>query len=207
MVTELEETLLRCERTVSGLVSVSGPSRVLHPDKLINLADLDESVLGAVFFAVAFSPKRRQELAAIANDAKLVPGVPLIDPTSAVASSARIGDGTYINALVTVGSSSFLGEHVMINRAASVGHHCFLADFVSVGPGAVLAGNSRVGERTVIGVGAIIYPDIKIGAKCIIAGGAVVRKSVPDGTLVSGHPAVAKKYNTSRSLFDRTNQE
>lgn len=207
MVSEFEETLLRCGTDITGLVSVSGRSRVLHPEKLITLAELDDSAAGAGFYAVAFSPKRRQELAELGLEAGLVPAPGLVDPTAAVASSARVGGGSYINAMVAVGSHSFIGEHVLVNRSASIGHHCFLADYVSIGPGAVLAGNTRVGENTVIGVGAIIHPDVKIGSRCIISGGAVVRKSVPDGTLVSGNPAVAKKYNTARSVFDRTNQE
>ena len=100
MVSEFEETLLRCGTDITGLVSVSGRSRVLHPEKLITLAELDDSAAGAGFYAVAFSPKRRQELAELGLGAGLVPAPGLVDPTAAVASSARVGGGSYINAMV-----------------------------------------------------------------------------------------------------------
>mgnify|MGYP001794411929 CR=1 FL=1 len=207
IVGDMEETIARTERTLVGLISVTGPSRAINSHKLIALDDLGMSAKGYPYLACAFSPKRRAELAALANSAGLIPANALIDPSSSVAQSARLGNGVYINAMVSIGANAFLGDFVFVNRSSSIGHHCLIGDYVSIAPGAVLAGNSRVGAHSVIGVGAVVFPDVNIGEKCIISGGSVVRKHVPDGTLVSGNPGVAKKYNTSRSLFDRTDQE
>ena len=47
----------------------------------------------------------------------------LVDPTAIVASSAQLGDGSYLNAGVVIGAAARLGRHVIVNRTSSIGHH------------------------------------------------------------------------------------
>lgn len=75
-----------------------------------------------------------------------------------------------------------LGRPVVIGPRSSIGH------------GARLHG-CTIGEDTIIGIGAIILDGAVIGAHCLVAAGAVVlpRTEIPDGHLVVGQPAVAKR--------------
>ena len=53
-----------------------------------------------------------------------------------------------------------------------------------------------IGDNVWIGAGAIILPGVIIGDNSVVAAGAVVTKSVMQGTLVAGNPAVQKKSFT-----------
>jgi len=201
LVVEVEETLFRCGIAISGAIAVDGPSRLLRYRDVIALAAFQPTE-GQPFIPCAFSSERRRELFGIGVRLGLAPAPALVDPTSVVASSVRVGDGTFINAAAVIGAATMIGDGVLINRAASVGHHCIIGDFVSIGPGATLAGNIRVGEGTIIGAGAVILPDLRIGAGSIVSAGSVVRGHVPDNTLVAGHPARPHPYNPRRSSLN-----
>lgn len=188
LVVDVEETLHRLKKPVTLAVSVSGIPRLITTENIVDVQDY-KAEAGKQFLAVAFAPLRREELVQMATGMGLCLSNPLIDPTAVLASTVRVGQGTYINASVTVGGVSRIGESVFINRSASLGHHCMLGDFVSIGPGAVLAGNIAVGKGSLIGAGAVVLPHVRIGAGSIVAAGAVVRGHVPDGVLVEGHPA------------------
>jgi sugar O-acyltransferase (sialic acid O-acetyltransferase NeuD family) len=188
VIVDIEETLLRLDETVSAAVSVSGIPRVTITENIIELAFFKPNSREE-FLPIAFAPVRREQLVRIAISLGLVLSKPIIDPTAIVASTARVGAGSYINASVTIGGCSRFGEGVFINRSASIGHHCQVGDFVSIGPGAVLAGNISVGNGSLIGAGAVVLPNMRIGAGSIVAAGAVVRAHVPAGVIVEGHPA------------------
>lgn len=50
-----------------------------------------------------------------------------------------------------------------------------------------------IGRNCFIGGNSIILPGVNIGNNCIVAAGATVSKSVPDGSIVGGNPAVIIK--------------
>jgi acetyltransferase-like isoleucine patch superfamily enzyme len=50
----------------------------------------------------------------------------------------------------------------------------------------------KIGSRVFIGARAIILKGVTLGDDCIVGAGAVVTKSVPDGFLAAGNPAVAR---------------
>ena len=115
--------------------------------------------------------------------------VSLVDPTSAVASTATITHGTFINAGVVIGSHTTIGGFSNINRSASIGHDNQLGYAVSIGPGAVLTSGITVGAVASIGAGAVILPGITIGRRAVVGAGAVVTKDVADFEVVAGNPA------------------
>lgn len=198
LIVEVEETLARLEIAVSAAVSVNDVPRMLDRKRIVDLAEFTAPPDGR-FIATAFQPQRRGELIEQARALGLVLAPPLIDPTAILPRSARIGDGSFINAGAVIGGATILGEAVLVNRAASIGHHVLLGDRVTIGPGATLAGDIRVGTDSVIGAGAVIQPDVRIGANVIISAGAVVRKHVPDNSLVSGNPAMVKPFKPRAS--------
>jgi sugar O-acyltransferase (sialic acid O-acetyltransferase NeuD family) len=113
----------------------------------------------------------------------------LVDPSSAVASTATLGHGTYVNAGVVVASNTVVGCHVNLNRSASVGHDNDLGFAVSFGPGALTAGHVTVGTAAFIGAGAVVLPGVRIGRRATVGAGAVVTKDVGDFEVVVGNPA------------------
>ena len=53
--------------------------------------------------------------------------------------------------------------------------------------------HTMVGPGSVIGVNSIILPGVTVGAGTLVAAGSVVTKSLPDGVMAAGSPAVIKK--------------
>jgi len=202
VVTEYEETCHRSGRQVIAGVSVDGAPRILGLDLLIDAGSAGEHLHGQPYVACAFNPRRRRELADLADQIGLIAAPALIDPTAITARTARIGDGSFVNAGCIIGAVVFVGGNVVLNRAATLGHHSVLADDVSIGPGATLAGNVRIGRGTVIGAGSTILPDIRIGSDCIVAAGSVVRGDVPDETFVAGNPASTRPFDWNRTSLN-----
>ncbi len=116
------------------------------------------------------------------------PGI-LIDPTAAVASSAALGAGSYVNTRAIIAAGVRAGDACSLNRGASIGHHCVLDGYVTVGPGAVTGGSCRIGHGAFIGVGAVVAPKITIGPNAVVGAGAVVVDDVASETVVVGNPA------------------
>ena len=124
-----------------------------------------------------------------AFDAGFVEPVSLVAPFGAVASTASLGHGSFVNAGAVIGSNASIGCHANINRSASVGHDNTLGFAASVGPGATLAGTVVLGARASIGAGAVVLPERSIGIGAMVGAGAVVTRDVEDFAVVVGNPA------------------
>ncbi|MGZ0172151.1 MAG: acetyltransferase [Planctomycetales bacterium] len=199
LVVDYEETLKRLGISISLAVSVNGTPRLLSECRTVDLSQFDAKSVTEPFIACAFTPSRRAELMRMANDLGCVAAPALVDPNAVLASSVRVGDGTFINAGVVIGAASIIGAGVLINRSASVGHHAALGDFVSLGPGATLAGNVHVEAGSMIGAGATVLPNVRIGADAIVAAGSLVRRDVAANTFVAGNPAIEREFDASKS--------
>lgn len=136
---------------------------------------------------------------------------PQIDPSSFVASGARVigavtlgaeasvwynavlrGDGDTI----TLGARSNVQDNVSIHVDA--GSPVFVGEDVSIGHNAVVHG-CTIGDGSLIGMGAVVLNGAVIGRGCLIAGGAVVLEGavIPDGSLVAGVPAKVRRELTA----------
>lgn len=205
---DYEETCDRLELRIAAAVRADAlRPRILDRSIVIDLANLDETHKGLPFLACAFSPRRRGELTEMACNAGLTPAAPVADATAIIASSTRIGDGSFVGAGVVVGAAGILGDHVFVNRSTNLGHHVFVGDFVSIGPGCTLAGNVRLGTRAFIGAGSVVLPGVRIGDGSVVAAGSVVRNDVPDGVLVAGSPAVVKREQLSPDIYGAEGEE
>lgn len=187
---DLEETCARLGIEIAaGVRNVPGPS---FASGALAVVEADQAPAGLEALGIVlpmFTPAHR--LAALAHAVRLgfLHARTVVDPTSAVARSATIGRGVYINAGCTIAGAASVGDFAFINRAASIGHHTRLGDFVSIGPGAVLTGSITVGRGAVIGAGAIILPELEIGPNAMVGAGSVVTRSVPANSLAVGNPA------------------
>lgn len=205
---DYEETCGRLNIEIAAAVRTdTHRSRLLDREAVMEMPDLDERHLGLPYVACAFSPNRRGELAEMADAAGLVPTDPLIDPSAVVASSTRIGNGSFINAGVIIGAASVIGDHVFINRSTNLGHHGMIGDFASVGPGVTMAGNVHLGRKSFIGAGSVILPGIRIGDGAVVGAGSVVRVSVPDGVLAAGNPAKTVRERPGPNVFGEPGEE
>ena len=114
----------------------------------------------------------------------------LKDPSAIVSSTVKMGEGCQIMAGAVVQAEVTLEENVVINTRASIDHNCIIGSHAFIAPGVTLCGNVRVAPSAFIGAGAVVIPDIHIGQNATVGAGAVVTKSVPDGWVVAGNPAV-----------------
>ena len=115
--------------------------------------------------------------------------VPLIHPSTVIASSVKIGKGTVVAAGAVINPDSNIGKGCIINTSSSVGHDVIIKDFSHIAPGAHLAGTVFVDKYTWVGAGAIIKNNIKITADCMIGAGAVVVSDINEFGTYVGVPA------------------
>ena len=155
----------------------------------LDAEDLPHDLLSLPFAVPLITPGHRHAATVDARARGFGSQLALVDPTAAVASSARLGEGSYVNAGAIVAAGVRAGESFSLNRGASVGHHAQIADYVSVGPGAVTGGSCRLERGAFIGVGAVLAPEVTVGANAVVGAGAVVVSDVPPGAVVVGHPA------------------
>lgn len=173
----------------AGIRNVPGQSYVSDRCRVISVEEIDDDIRALPFLLPMFAPPNRRSANADALRRGFSRAATVIDPTSIVPASTRVGPGTFVNAGCTIGGASVLGNFVLINRATTVGHHARLEDFVSIGPGAVLSGFTHLREGSVVGAGAVLLPKVEIGANSIVGAGAVVTKSIPPDLVAAGNPA------------------
>lgn len=116
--------------------------------------------------------------------------IPVIQAPSAItASSAIIGEGTFIGKNSVVNADSIIGKHCIVNTGAIIEHECIVNDFAHISVGAVLCGEVVVGKNSLIGSRSVVIQGLRIGNNCIVGAGAVVNKSIPDQCTAIGVPA------------------
>lgn len=134
----------------------------------------------------------REALDQIAVQAGLHP-LTVIHPDSSISPDSIVGEGAVICAGARITTNVHIGRQVHLNMNVTVGHDVRLDSFATVFPLVALGGESVIGKRTTIGAGSAINPGIRTGSDSYIASGAVVINDVPEGVLVAGVPATAKK--------------
>jgi sugar O-acyltransferase (sialic acid O-acetyltransferase NeuD family) len=195
---DLEESCGRLGiEIIAAIRNVPGVSFVSDKQRVVEIDSLDSALMAIPFALPMFTPNHRRTALADALTRGFTQGATIIDPTSVVASSTILGEGSYINAGCTIGGAGKLGKFVLINRAVSIGHHASLDDFVSIGPGAVLSGFVHLGSGAVIGAGSVLLPKIEIGENTVVGAGSVVTKSMPENCFVLGSPARVVKMGVT----------
>ena len=117
----------------------------------------------------------------------------IIDTTSTVSKTARLGEGVYIGKKAIVNANSQIGDCSIINTGAIIEHDCTIGSFVHVSTGALLCGEVCVGHYTHIGAGTVIRQQIKVGCRSLIGIGSTVVKDIPDKVVAYGNPCCIKK--------------
>ena len=195
---DVVESALRLDHRVSSVDNVGGAD-----EDLPGLAPLDEHSRRGPFTLGISAPEHRRAASRAAFDAGYDEPVALVDPTTAVARTAELGHGTYVNAGAVVASHAHIGCHVNVNRSVSIGHHCHLGFAAATGPGAVLAGSVRMEPGSFVGAGATVLPGVSIGRGALVGAGAVVTKDVDDAAVVAGNRARVVRHLDIADLDDR----
>lgn len=138
-----------------------------------------------------------------------------VDPTARIARNAVVIGDVTLGADVTVLFNATLrgdcrgriivGDRTNIQELACVhvplDGDTVIGSDVSVGHGAILHG-CVIGDGTLVGMGATVLDGARVGRDCLIGAGALVTGSadIPDGMLVVGSPARAKRPLTNEEL-------
>lgn len=158
----------------------------------------ETSVEGPLIISIGSNKVRKL----ISERYPLVKYAKALHPSSVVADSVSIGEGSVVMHGAIVQPDVKIGKHCIVNTGASIDHECQIDDFVHISPHSTLCGNVYVGEGSWIGAGTTVIPGIKIGKWCTIGAGSVVIRDVPDGTTAYGTPAIIK--NNSNHMTDNT---
>lgn len=118
-------------------------------------------------------------------------------PSAIISSAAKLGEGCQIMAGGILQPGVILGENVVINTGCKVDHDCLIGSHAFIGPGVTLCGDIRISNSVFIGAGAVVLPGISIGENTIVGAGSIVTKSIPDGCIVVGNPAVKTGVNSN----------
>ena len=180
---EYEESCQRAGTEILfGIRNMDVPVMCSDRIGLRTLSELDAADRARAFLVPLFTPRHRKTACDHAGTLGFAAPATLIDPTAILASTVRIGAGSYVNAGTVLGAETCLGEWVVINRGSAIGHHVRFGDFASVGPGCTLCGDVQVGKAAMIGAGSVILPGISIGAGSVVAAGSVVTRDLPAHT-------------------------
>ena len=188
---DVAEIIWRTSGTIAALVDNMDVEDVFRSDlaEVIRPSEITDDLRTTSIAIPLLTPGFRFGLHSEALGVGLIRFPPLVDPTSIVAQSSTIGEGSIINAGVVIAASSTIGQFVQVNRSASVGHDADVHDFSTLGPGCILAGQVTVMPGAFIGAGVTCAPEVTIGANAVVGAGAVVVRDVPDWAVVVGNPA------------------
>ncbi|HEX3456205.1 MAG TPA: hypothetical protein VHS03_16405 [Gaiellaceae bacterium] len=187
---EVAEIVLRAGGLVVAMIDNLGGERLSSPyGPVVATDDLPSGLLDADVLVPMLTPGFRQSAADEARSLgfRHFPG--LVDPSAIVATTARSGTGSVVNAGVVIGAHTTLGDFVHVNRSASIAHDVTLADYVSIGPGVIGSGGVVVETGAFIGAGAVLAPNVRIGSNSIVGAGAIVVRDVAANSVVVGNPA------------------
>jgi sugar O-acyltransferase (sialic acid O-acetyltransferase NeuD family) len=186
---ELLETGRRCGHECIPVANMSGLPVPPELGPALDADGLDPALLRLRFSVPQTVPSHRHAAIADARRRGFGRGMTLVDPTAAVASTADIGEDTYVGTASVVAAGAVLGSGVLVNRSCSIGHHTRLGDYVCTGPGVVTAGSCRIERGAFLGAGAVLAPDVTVGRGAVVGAGAVVIEDVAAGDVVVGNPA------------------
>jgi len=123
-----------------------------------------------------------------------------IHPSAHISPFAELGEGVTILAGAIVNPGTIIEDGACVNTAASVDHDNLLGQCCHIFPNATLAGGVRVGDFAYVGSGAVVIPNLVIHKYSYVGAGAAVTKTVAEGVIVGGVPAVPIGRQVRRPL-------
>lgn len=113
----------------------------------------------------------------------------VVHPSSSLARTVVIGEGTFVARNVAVNPLVSVGKNSILNTSCTIEHECIIGNNVHIAPGAVLAGNVVINDGVFIGANAVVKQGISIGRNATIGAGSVILRNVEENQVVVGNPA------------------
>lgn len=130
---------------------------------------------------------------------------PFEKATSAIADSAKIGEGTIIQPNCFIGNNVTIGKNCLIHSNVSIYDHCVLGDNVIIHAGTVLGANGFYYKKRAEGFDrlesagrVVIENNVEIGALCSIDRGVTADTTIGEGSKLDnqiqiGHDTIIGK--------------
>jgi sugar O-acyltransferase (sialic acid O-acetyltransferase NeuD family) len=113
----------------------------------------------------------------------------IIDPSSFVHPTARIGRGCVIYPSCFVGLKASIGDRVFMLSGSVVNHDNVIEDRVVFASAVTLAGYVTVEAGAYLGQSCTVRQSLRIGRNSLVGMGAVVVRDVPPSVVMVGNPA------------------
>ena len=113
----------------------------------------------------------------------------IIDPSAIVASTATIGEGSYVGKRAVINAYARLGKFCIANTGCVVEHESIVDDFCHISVGSILCGNVKIKQDCFIGSGSVVIQGVNVQKNSVIGAGSVVISDVPGQCTVVGNPA------------------
>lgn len=113
----------------------------------------------------------------------------IIDPTTFVSRSAKIGKACVIYPSCYIGYNAVLGNRIFSLSGSVINHDDVLGDDVCLCSNVTLAGNLHVEAGVYMGQASTVRQHLRIGKDSFIGMGAVVVSDVPPNVVMVGNPA------------------
>ena len=106
----------------------------------------------------------------------------------------EIGNDVEIGANTTIDRARFgrtrIGNGVKIDNLVQIGHNVVIGDNAVIVAMVGISGSTEIGERTIMAGASGAVGHVVIGRDCIVGARGVATKDIPDGSFVSGFPAI-----------------
>lgn len=118
----------------------------------------------------------------------------LIAPSSTVASTAIVGEGSVILSGACVNAGAYIGKNVIVNTLSAIEHDAVVGDHCHVSTGAMVNGDCHIGSTCFIGSNATIVNGVTIGSNITIGAGSTVIHNISEPGVYVGSPARLVKH-------------
>jgi UDP-3-O-[3-hydroxymyristoyl] glucosamine N-acyltransferase len=98
-------------------------------------------------------------------------------------------------------TNTVIGNGVKIDNNVQIAHNCSIGDFTVVAGGCKIAGSSSVGKNCILAGNVDVKDNVNIGDNVMVFGRSGVTKSVKNGEVLSGFPAINHKLNLKKEAF------
>lgn len=113
----------------------------------------------------------------------------LCHPTAVIPSTATIGVGSVVHAMVVMTTDVRVGAHVAIMPAVVLTHDVVVEDYATFGAGVLVAGGTTVRTGAYVGSGCVLREGVTIGQWSLVGAASTVLRDIPAGEVWVGSPA------------------
>lgn len=115
--------------------------------------------------------------------------ISVVNPSTKINSSIKLGQGVFIGALCVITNNVTIGDFSAIHSFSVLGHDVTIGAYNTVEAYCFFGGYAQTGENTTMHVRSAIIPHKRVGNNCSIGFGSVVMRNFGDNLHLFGNPA------------------